>query len=398
MFTFIGELEEGVNKVVITIIVIFLAICPVYVLAQEIVPSVADVVNQVSDAVVVIKGEKISRTYQPGRIIVTHDYRIGSGFIIDSEGYILTCNHIISEADIIQVELKSGEKYEAKRIKVNPQADVSLLKINPKNILTSVKIGDSDKVRAGDAVIIIGNPLPKEINMPPKVFKHSVACGVIGSTERVTNNNMQLFQLSLPVNFGNSGGPLLNKYGEVIGIVNSKMLTFNKHPLEGVGFALSIKEVEEIFKDIATYKTKDITIQSNKPLLEKSGFHTPILLSIIIPSILILILGVKIYRHRYKEYKFIKEKIYNAIYRGNYQRYSDILKKVVKKNALDGYFETLVDDLILLHSKEPWILPELSKRLEELRSQVNDSLDLQRQIMKYQLKIKRIQKCCIHQF
>ncbi|MEW6096933.1 MAG: trypsin-like peptidase domain-containing protein [bacterium] len=394
------------SRLVVSITILLWTACPTYIFAQELTPpSVADVVNQVSPAVVIIKGENISRTYQPGRIIVKHDYRIGSGFIINSEGYILTCNHIISNADIIEVELKSGKKYEAKILKRNSMADISLVKINAKNPLPAVKIGDATKVKAGNPIIIIGNPLPKQVNMPPKAFKHSVACGVIGSTERVSSNNMQLFQLSLPVNFGNSGGPLLNEYGEVIGIVNSKMLTFNSYPLEGVGFALSIKEAEGIFKELTIYNRKEAGIQFDELPLEKSRALILIFLTII-ASVLIFILFIRIYQIGYKQYKFIKKKIYSAVYTGDYQRYANILKKVFKNylvsinksNELDGYFESLMDDLILLQTKEPWILPELSKRLEDLSTKLRDSLDLQRQIMKYQLKIKRMQKCYIHQF
>lgn len=251
----------------VTLIVVLLMNNLVY--GQNLTPSIADTVAQVSPAVVMIKGEKISRIYQPGRITVTHNYRIGSGFIIDKEGYILTCYHIISDAETISVELKSGKIYVAKIVKIDSKADISLLKINSQGFFPSLKIGDPHKVRAGDQIIIIGNPLPKEVNMPPRAFKHSVSCGIIGSTERVGINHKRLFQLSLPVNFGNSGGPLLNENGEVIGVVNSKMLTFNGYPLEGVGFALSIEEAKGILQDYAAQQPPAIEINelsSNKKI------------------------------------------------------------------------------------------------------------------------------------
>ncbi len=352
---------------------------------QNLTPSIADTVTQVSPAVVMIKGEKVSRTYQPGRIIITHDYRIGSGFIINKNGYILTCYHIIADAETISVELKSGKTYEAKIVKIDSKSDISLLKINSNEIFPSLKIGNPSKVRAGDSIIIIGNPLPKEVNMLPKAFKHSVSCGIVGSTERVGINHMRLFQLSLPVNFGNSGGPLLSENGEVIGVVNSKMLTFNGYPLEGVGFALSIEETKEILEDYAIQQPTFLPI--NKLPLNKK-FRILSLLTAI-AAILTLILFLRICWNRSKQYKFIKKKIYRAIYAGDYQQYVRILQKVFRRHGLFEHWEKLINDLIFLQSKEPWILSELNNQLENLKAKLND-FDKQRQIMKCQARMKRV--------
>lgn len=376
------------SKLIVFIIILLWNGYPVY--GQNLTPSIADTVTQVSPAVVMIKGEKISRTYQPGRIVLTHDYRIGSGFIIDKEGYILTCYHIISDAETISVELKSGKTYQAKIVKIDSKADISLLKINAKGSFPALEIGDPHKVRAGDQIIIIGNPLPKEVNMPPKVFKippafkHSVSCGIIGSTERVGINHKRLFQLSLPVNFGNSGGPLLNENGEVIGVVNSKMLTFNGYPLEGVGFALSIEEAKGILQDYAAQQPTVIEINE---LVSNKKIRILILLTVI-AVLLVLILSLRICRRRYKQYKFIKKKLYHAVYAGDYQQYAHILQRVCS-NGFFGYGEVLINDLILLQSKEPWILSELNCRLENLKAKLND-LDKQRQIMKYQARINQV--------
>ncbi len=355
---------------------------------QNLTPSIADTVSQVIPAVVMIKGEKISRTYQPGRIIVTHDYRIGSGFIINKEGYILTCYHIISDAETISVELKSGKIYQAKIVKIDSKADISLLKIISKEIFPLLKIGNPSKVRAGDSIIIIGNPLPKEVNIPPKAFKHSVSCGIIGSTERVGINHKRLFQLSLPVNFGNSGGPLLDEKGEVIGVVNSKMLTFNGYPLEGVGFALSIEEAKGMLEDYIVQQPS--AIQKINELSSNKKIRILSLLAAI-AGILTLTLFLRIRWNRFKtwnrakQYKSIKKKIYRAVYAGDYQQYARILQKVL---GLSEHWEALIDDLIFLQSKEPWILSELNSQLEDLKAKLND-LDKQRQIMKYQARMKR---------
>ncbi len=217
-----------------------------YVFSNEI-PPVSSVVKRVSPAVVLVKGERVTKTIKENMLIINHNYSIGSGFIISKNGYILTCNHIIEGADTIYVELKSQKGYNAKLVKKDKNCDIALIQIDEEKLPVAV-IGNSKNVQAGDSIIVIGNPMPKQIANPLTAFSHSVTWGIIASTERIFGNNKRFFQLSLPVNFGNSGGPLLNQYGEVIGIVNFKMTGFANHHLEGVGFALSIDEAKDMFR------------------------------------------------------------------------------------------------------------------------------------------------------
>ena len=348
-------------------------------------PSVADIVSQVSPSVVMVKAEKTSEEYNPGMLIIRKDYRIGAGFIVDKNGYILTCSHLIEGYDTFYVELKSGKGYIAQIIKIDPKTDACLLKISSKNNLPSVKIGDPRRVRPGDPVIIIGNPLPQELGLPPKSFKPSVACGVIGSTERLSCDNKRLFQLSLPVNFGNSGGPLLNDKGEVIGIVNSKMTGFSGQRLEGIGFAISIEELRGMLSLLA--KRRESVSQVSVALLKKD--REPIFL-LITELLLVLLLIFRISQRRKRDYRLIKQRIYKAIYRGDYYEYSKILQRIFKdyrKNLVD-YLPLLISDIILTKSKDPWLLPELERQLKDLSEHLHNP-DRQREAMIYRAKVKR---------
>ncbi|MDI6780994.1 MAG: trypsin-like peptidase domain-containing protein [bacterium] len=201
---------------------LLLLITPLLAEATPTTVSLADMIEQLSPSVVIVKGETVTQRFEPGRLIVTHNWQLGSGFIIESNGYILTCYHIIDGIRDIKVILKDGTEYDARIVKANKQADLCLLKIKAHN-LPSLKIGDPAIVRAGDFVITIGNPIPKQMNVAPKSLSNSVTTGIISSVCRVNQDNLKLFQLNLPVNFGNSGGPLFNRQGQVIGVVNSKI-------------------------------------------------------------------------------------------------------------------------------------------------------------------------------
>lgn len=352
--------------------------------AYEEKPSVADIVNEVAPSVVMVRAEKSSEEYQPGILIIRKDCRIGSGFIVDEKGYILTSSHIIGDYNTIQVELKSGEEYNAQIVKIDKKSDAALLKIDAKTQLSSVRMGNPRQVRPGDPIIIIGNPLPQELGLPPKSFKPSVACGVIGSTERLSYENKKLFQLSLPVNFGNSGGPLLNASGEVIGLVNSKITGFSGHTLEGIGFAISIEELRGML-NLFVKRRESIS----HPLLPLKKNRESIFL-LITELLLVLMLTIRISQRREKDYRFIKRNLYKAVYKGDYYGYCKILQGIFKncKRGLVDYFPLLVSDTLILQSKEPWLLPELNRQLEDLIEGL-PCLDEQRKAMRYRARLKR---------
>ena len=147
---------------------------------------------------------------------------LGSGFIIDGDGYIITNNHVIQGAEDITVILRDDTQLKAKLIGSDSRVDVALLKVEPPNKkpLPAVKFGDSDKTRVGDWVIAIGNPFG---------LGHSVTAGIISARGRSLNDSLDDYlQTDAAINKGNSGGPLFNAEGEVIG-VNTAIYSPQRH-------------------------------------------------------------------------------------------------------------------------------------------------------------------------
>lgn len=153
---------------------------------------------------------------------------IGSGFIISKEGFIVTNNHVIDDASDITVNLHDGSKYKAKLVGIDKKTDLALLKINPNKNLKFVKFGDSNKTRIGDWTIVIGNPYG---------LGESVSVGIISARGRnLTNGQSDDFlQTDAAINKGNSGGPLFNLKGEVVGV--STAIFSPSGGNVGIGFA-----------------------------------------------------------------------------------------------------------------------------------------------------------------
>jgi len=159
-------------------------------------------------------------------------YSLGSGFIIDASGYIITNNHVVDEAEEISITLPDKSKYKAKIIGRDKKTDLALLKVDAKKDLPFVPIGDSDSMRVGDWVIAIGNPFG---------LGGSVTQGIISARQRNINAGAfdDFLQTDAPINRGNSGGPLFNMKGEVIGI-NSAIFSpaGSAGGSVGIGFAI----------------------------------------------------------------------------------------------------------------------------------------------------------------
>lgn len=176
---------------------------------------------------------------------------LGSGFIISSDGYILTNDHVAGNATKISVTMTNGETIEAKLIGSDKNSDVALLKINKSN-LEYVKLGNSDDVIIGEWVIALGNPFGLfEINDKP-----TVTVGVVSATNMKVNAEgnrvyKDMIQTDASINAGNSGGPLVNAEGEVIGM-NTIIFTGGNYSTGsiGVGFSISINRVKKIFEEI----------------------------------------------------------------------------------------------------------------------------------------------------
>ena len=166
----------------------------------------------------------------------------GTGFVVTADGYIITNCHVVDGGDNFTVSFENGRSYEAELIGCDAATDVALLKINETG-LTPVVFGDSDAIRVGEDIIAIGNPLGE--------LTFSLTKGVVSALNRVITTDTEetnfMFQIDAAVNSGNSGGPVFNSLGHVIGVVTAK---YAKTGTEGLGFALPINDVLRIAMEL----------------------------------------------------------------------------------------------------------------------------------------------------
>lgn len=191
---------------------------------------------------------------------------LGSGYIFNSKGFIVTNNHVIDGAEKITITLSNEEKYEAKVIGFDKKTDIALLKIEPKSKLTPVKLGNSDYVRVGDWVLAVGNPFG---------LGGTVTAGIISAKSRDINSGPydNYLQTDASINRGNSGGPMFNIKGELIGM-NTAIFSTTGGSV-GIGFAVPVNMVKWVVERLE----KDgeikrgwigVTIQSTTDEIAKS--------------------------------------------------------------------------------------------------------------------------------
>jgi len=208
-------------------------------LAEKVKPAV---VNISTEMTVKIPGSPFRHFFGPGESPFDDFFRrffedipdrelkqksLGSGFIIDRDGHIITNNHVIERADKIKVKLADGRGFSAKVVGMDPKTDLALIKISSLfKDLPTLPLGDSDSIRVGDWVLAVGNPFGLE---------HTVTQGIISASGRAIGSGPydNFLQTDAPINPGNSGGPLVNLKGEVIGI-NSAIVAGG----QGIGFAI----------------------------------------------------------------------------------------------------------------------------------------------------------------
>ncbi|MDZ4725344.1 MAG: trypsin-like peptidase domain-containing protein [Leptospira sp.] len=177
-----------------------------------------------------------------GKVIQEIQNGLGSGIILNDEGYILTNHHVIDGMDKLTVKLRNKNKFNAKLIGSDSTMDVALLKIDaPKSELTPIRIGNSDKVKVGNWAIAIGAPLGLE---------YSFTVGVVSAVQRggIDESGLSYIQTDTAINQGNSGGPLLNIRGEVIGI--NRMILSQSGGSEGIGLTIPINEAKRIAEQL----------------------------------------------------------------------------------------------------------------------------------------------------
>jgi serine protease Do len=176
---------------------------------------------------------------QPNHPRYKRETSLGSGFIVNKEGYIITNDHVVRDAESIQVKLSNENVYDGKVVGRDPKTDIAVLKINAKEQLPVAVLGDSDNLQVGQWAIAIGNPFGLD---------RTVTVGVISATGR-SNMGIETYenfiQTDASINPGNSGGPLLTVYGEVIGI-NTAIVAAG----QGIGFAIPVNMAKRIVEQL----------------------------------------------------------------------------------------------------------------------------------------------------
>jgi len=208
---------------------------------------IVDVAERTKDAIVYVSSTRLvtqpifddpifERFNMPG--IVRQVGSLGSGFIINAGGYVVTNNHVIDRSRQITVELLDGRKLPAELINSDPEADLAILRIHSDKPLPALELGDSSDLMIGEPVIAVGNPLG---------YGHTVSSGIVSALHRDLEAPQEgvtladLIQTDAAINPGNSGGPLLNAYGQVIGIN-----TAIRGDAQNIGFAIQVDRLRKL--------------------------------------------------------------------------------------------------------------------------------------------------------
>ncbi|XP_060789272.1 serine protease HTRA1A-like [Neoarius graeffei] len=195
---------------------------------------IADVVEKIAPAVVHIELYRKMVYSLRERAVAT-----GSGFIVSDDGLIVTNAHVVADKTRVKVELKNGQSYDAKITDIDERADIALLKINSPSKLPVMSLGQSADLRPGEFVVAIGSPFS---------LQHTVTTGIVSTTQRggkelgLRNSDMDYIQTDAIINYGNSGGPLVNLDGEVIGINTLKVTA-------GISFAIPSDKIKEFLTE-----------------------------------------------------------------------------------------------------------------------------------------------------
>ena len=243
------------------------AAAPARTISPVALPSFADLVERVSPAVVSVQSTDIIKPdrrstprfhqWNPfdslpqapgGEVEERKEVSGGTGFLIEPDGYVLTNNHVVEKASKVVVKVGGKDDYDAKIVGRDPATDLALLKIEGKMPFPTVTLGDSDRLRVGDWVMAIGDPL---------TFEKTVTVGVVSGKGRYANLSEasrsfeSLIQTDAAINFGNSGGPLLNTAGEVVGI-NTAIA--NPRFAQNIGFSVPVNMAKRLIPQLKTGK------------------------------------------------------------------------------------------------------------------------------------------------
>ena len=222
------------TRAVVLLVAVLLVFTSAAAAAQPCTESLATLFERVSPSVVSIQAMKINKA-KPERRFETI---VGSGFVIDKEGHLLTNAHVVDGAASLSVTLDSGDKAAARLVGMDPVLDLALLRVEWKAALPVAKLGDSAGVRVGDEVVAIGNPIGLDQTMTR---------GIVSGVNRILAgiSDQPMIQTDAPINPGNSGGPLVDRCGAVVGIN-----TFISEDAQSIGFAVPITAARDVLKDL----------------------------------------------------------------------------------------------------------------------------------------------------
>ncbi len=206
--------------------------------------SVGQIYRQAAAGVVQITSQVVSEDPFFGE---QRGQSLGSGFVIDTDGHIVTNYHVVQGADEVYVNFTQNDRLKAKIVGTDPSTDIALLQIDAshKRALSPLELGNSDTVRVGDQVVAIGNPFGLD---------RTVTAGIVSALQRQIQSPSgftidKVIQTDAAINKGNSGGPLLNAEGQVIG-VNSQIATAGSEGNVGIGFAVPVNTVKKVVTDL----------------------------------------------------------------------------------------------------------------------------------------------------
>jgi serine protease Do len=227
---------------------------------------------------VMIGYPQFARPIDTGRIAEVHATSLGSGFIIHPDGYVVTNNHVVDHAREITVELADGRKLPADLISADPDADLAVLRVHSNTPLPTLEMGESNDLMIGEPVIAVGNPLG---------FSHTVSTGIVSAVHRDIEPPSDddearktplkgedaalrdLIQTDAAINLGNSGGPLLNAYGQVIAIN-----TAIKANAQNIGFAIPIDRLRDLIPELMN-PSEAIKVDIPVKLIERRSMTEP---------------------------------------------------------------------------------------------------------------------------
>src|SRR5580765_7958114 len=235
----------------------------------------ADLAERARAAVVHVRGEVTDGAASEADADTSRT-SIGTGFIINRDGYVVTNEHVVRGVSDLRIRLYDGRELSACVAGADPATDIALVKIKAKGTLPVLPLGDSDAVRVGEPVVAIGNPFG---------FNHSVTAGIVSAKERVVDRaaashdareqeNYSFFiQTDASINVGNSGGPLLDASGAVIGISAAFWAGHPLQPAQGIGFAIPINIAKSLLprlheKGVAPRSYLGVDAQPIDPALE----------------------------------------------------------------------------------------------------------------------------------